>query len=425
MILRVPFIGLLAWLWIALMNPNREVYGFLQGAPLNFYLAVFTALAWLFSLERKMAPPNAFTILLLVFAGWASVSTFFALDRSHALPIWDRTMKTVVLVLAVLVLAYTRVRLQAVIWTIAISLGYFGVKGGGVTLLGGAQSHVFGPPDSMIEDNNALGLALVMLLPLLNYLRLTSARWLVRLALLLAIALTFVAILGTYSRGALIALVVSAAIYVVRSRSGVVLLLAAALAVWLLPALLPADWFERMATIQSAGDDTSFQERLAAWTTSLNIARAHPLIGGGFIAVEQDWIAQVYGSSGGLPVGRAAHSIYFQVLGDTGFAGLAIYLSAVAAAILNTFLVLRAVQGRVNLTWAAQLARMLQVSIGAFLVGGAALSMAYYDGVLVLLALTAALLRVAKQPDGREFGAVAPAWKMAPPGSALLRAIQK
>jgi probable O-glycosylation ligase (exosortase A-associated) len=392
MVLRAPSVGLLAWIWIALMSPNREVHGFLYGAPLNLFVAALTGLSWISSRERKDLPLNAFPLLLLAFLGWATICTVFALDRPQALPIWSRTAKTVILALAVMMLATTRVRLQATIWMIVVSLGFYGVKGGGFTLLGGGRNHVFGPEASMIEDNNSLGLALVLILPLLNYLRLTSARPLVRAALLGTLALTLVAILGTYSRGALIALAAAGAAYALRARNGPLLLAAGAVAAVALPALMPERWLERMSTIQTAGQDESFQARLAAWTTSLDIALARPLIGGGFAAIEQTWIVKTFSSAGGLVTGRAAHSIYFQVLGDTGFVGLFLYLSAVGAAVMNTFRVLAATRDRPQLAWAAHLARMLQVSLAGFLAGGAALSMAYYDGLLVVLAVTTGLV---------------------------------
>ena len=40
----------------------------------------------------------------------------------------------------------------------------------------------------------------------------------------------------------------------------------------------------------------------------------------------------------------------------------------------------------------------MQVSIVGFVVGGAALSMAYYDGFLIIVALTGSLLLVVKKP---------------------------
>ena len=421
MIVRAPFIGMLAWLWVSLMNPHREVHGFLYGSQLNLFVALLTVLAWLPSRDRKVVPLNACTILLILFAIWATLSTYFALDREYAIPIWDRTMKTIVLAVAVTMFVNTRARLQAVIWILALSLGFYAVKGAGFVLLTGGHTQVFGPEDSMIADNNCLGLALIVLLPLLNYLRLTSARPFVRWAVLAVIGATLIAALGTYSRGAIVALAVAGAVYSMRSRHGLAMMLAAALVVVLLPSFLPANWFERMSSIQSYDHDTSFQNRVAAWRTSLNIAIAHPLFGGGFKAVELDWVAQAYQSAGSLAHGRAAHSIYFEVLGETGFAGLALYLSAVAAAVFNTFRVLAVTAARPDLRWASQLARMLQVSIAAFLAGGAALSMAYYDGVIVLFAVTAALREIVGSPAESRVASAEPSWRRPAPSPAVAK----
>jgi len=55
LILRAPAIGILTWIWITLMSPQREVYSFLAGFQLNFYFAVLTAIAWTFSKEKKIA----------------------------------------------------------------------------------------------------------------------------------------------------------------------------------------------------------------------------------------------------------------------------------------------------------------------------------------------------------------------------------
>jgi probable O-glycosylation ligase (exosortase A-associated) len=418
LILRAPIVGLLVWVWVALMNPHQEVYGFLRGFPLNWYVCLITAAAWLVSRERKLVPPNLSTGLLVLFALWATVSTFFALDHTHAVPLWERTMKTIILGLAVATLANTRIRVQAVVWTVVVSIGYYAVKGGGFVLLTGGHSHVFGPESSMIEDNNALGLAMILLLPLIHYLRVSSARASVRWALLGMMALTLVAIFGTYSRGALIALLACGAAFSVRSRYGLAAVLVGALLAVNLPSILPPSWFERMSTIQSANQDSSFESRVSAWRTSLNIAMARPLVGGGFLAVEQDWVAKAFPSPGSLAQGRAAHSVYFEVLGETGFIGLALYLSVVAAAAMNTFRVLAIARGQPALRWAGELARMLQVSMVGFLAGGAALSMAYYDGAIVLFALTASLLQVVRNPGPAGQGAFEPLWKRAPPAVA-------
>ena len=76
---------------------------------------------------------------------------------------------------------------------------------------------------------------------------------------------------------------------------------------------------------------------------------------------------------------HAAHSIYFQVLGDTGFPGLAIYLVILFLAFLNCYRIRKATRKRPELEWAYDLATMIQLSLVAFCVGGSALSLAYYD----------------------------------------------
>jgi probable O-glycosylation ligase (exosortase A-associated) len=411
LILRAPIVGLVAWLWISMMNPQREVYGFLGGFALNFPIAALTGLAWMISKERKSIPLNPFTVFLVLFALWAGLATYLALDRPFSLALFDRTIKTVVLVLAVAALANTKARIQAVIWICVVSLGYYAVKGGGFVLLTGGGQRVYGPENTMIADNNSLALALVVALPLMNYLQATSRVPLAKLACLGVLGFSLLTVVGTYSRGALLALVAAGTAYALRTRAAAKFVMVGALMAATLPVVLPSSWFERMSTIQSYSEDASFEGRIAAWTTSLNVATARPLTGGGFSAIERDSVARQFQSPGSLRVGRAAHSIYFQVLGDTGFVGLALYLLMIVAAGLNTVLVLAATRGRPELDWANLLARMLQVSIVAMLVGGAALSMAYYDGFLVLLALTASLHQVVRRAAPQAAPAVTASWK--------------
>jgi putative inorganic carbon (hco3(-)) transporter len=422
LIVRSPFVGLLTWIWVGLLNPQREVYGFISGSQLNQYVAILTVLAWLASKERRMPAMNPLTAFLLLFGGWACVSTYFALDRGYSAGILDRTVKTIILTLAMMTLTTTRTRVQAVLWTIFVSIAFYAVKGAGFLIITGGTHRVYGPDNSMISDNNSLGLALVVLLPLINYLRATSRRPIVRWGCLAVMGCAVLAILGTYSRGALLALAATAAAFAIRSRHGTILVMAAALLLVGLPSVLPSSWFDRMATIQSYNGDESFEGREAAWRTSINIAKARPLVGGGFRAVELDQVVQKYHSAGSLETGRAAHSIYFEVLGDTGFVGLALYLLILLSAWLNTTLVVGATRDRPDLHWAHLLARMLQVSMVGLLVGGAALSMAYYDGFLLMLALTASLLHVVRGSAAGLGESTQPRWKQSARGQLAIPA---
>ncbi|MES2254012.1 MAG: putative O-glycosylation ligase, exosortase A system-associated [Pseudomonadota bacterium] len=411
LILRAPAVGILTWIWVALMSPQREVYGFLHGFELNFYIAVFTAIAWIFSKERKTAPMNLVTAMVVLFGIWISITTLNAIHREFSYQYWDRTMKTLVLALAVMAIANTKARVQAVVWVTVLSLAFFGVKGGGFVLLTGGSHHVFGPEETMIADNNSLGLALVMILPLINYLRETSQKAWVRLCLMGAMGLTIVAVIGTYSRGALSAMAVMAVFYAIKSRAGFIPLVLGGLVILALPSLVPASWFERMSTINSYNADSSFAGRISAWRTSFNVAEER-ITGGGFSSINLNDVVRNYHSVGSLDTGLAAHSIYFQVLGDHGFIGLILFLMLLAAAWYNSAATLSFIRDKPELNWAAKLARMMQVSIVGYVIGGALLSMAYYDGFLIILALTGALLLTVKKPLTEDaLGRVVPVWR--------------
>src|SRR5262245_32471904 len=88
-----PFAGVLLWTWFALQSPHQEAWGFSSGLPLNFFIAIVTIGAWLFSHERK-TPPSHFLIWAMVaFLVWITLNSFFAYSPDWSWPYWDRTWK--------------------------------------------------------------------------------------------------------------------------------------------------------------------------------------------------------------------------------------------------------------------------------------------------------------------------------------------
>ena len=102
---------------------------------------------------------------------------------------------------------------------------------------------------------------------------------------------------------------------------------------------------------------------------------------------------------------RVAHSIYFQVLGEHGFVGLALYLALGVSTFLMGGSIARRARDRPDLAWARDLARMLQASLATFAVVGAFLSRDFFDLTIHLVAimiLTGAVVRqsvAAKAPE--------------------------
>ena len=391
---RMPFVGILMWAWITLINPHQLAFGFSQTFQINLLVAVVTMFAWGFSRERKMPPLDVTFALFLLFFVWVTFNSFFAVSPSSTWPMWNRTWRLMLFGVFVAVAATNRVRIHALIMVWVLSLCFYGVKGGGFTLLTGGGNHVEGPPNSTISDNNQLALAILMALPLANYLRTNSVNPLTRRALLAAMILSLVAVLGSYSRGAFIALGGLLVLAFFRSkRKWAYPLVAAAVVV---PALLfmPAGYFDRMNTIQTANEDSSFQGRLNAWGVAFGYASDHFPLGAGFDGPQQGQIFAHYAPG---KESHAAHSIYFQVLGDNGFAGLAIYLTLLFVMFFNSMSIRRMAKGRADFAWAYDLAGMLQLTMFVFCLGGAALSFAYYDGVFICAGLLSAMRELLAQ----------------------------
>jgi O-antigen ligase len=117
-------------------------------------------------------------------------------------------------------------------------------------------------------------------------------------------------------------------------------------------------------------------------------ARDHFPFGAGFYALQDQNVFARYAPG---QSSHAAHSIYFEVLGDNGFAGLAIYLCILFLCFWNTFVIRKRTKHVPEMAWMYDLAGMLQLMLFVFCVGGAALSMAYYDMFFIVAGLLSAM----------------------------------
>jgi putative inorganic carbon (HCO3(-)) transporter len=396
--LTMPAVGVLTWAWIDIMSPHRLTWDFTYTFQLNLIIVIVTFIAWVVSRDPKRLPMNGTTMLILVFMAWMTFTTMTSLAPKNSWFHWNLHIKALVFALAVMAIMRSQVRIQAMIWIITLSIGYFGVKGGGFTIVNGGGDVVMGPPESIISDRNHLALACCMVIPLMNYLRVTTANRLIRIGLVMAIMLTIISVIGSYSRGGFLALSVMGFLFWLRSSGK--LLTAPLLLVSFVPAvmLMPQEWKERMGTIESFQEDGSVQGRFDAWNYALRVAVDRPVVGGGLASTE---VRQVFRQYVPDRLPRAAHSIYFQVLGDQGFIGLGIFLAIGLAGLLNTRKLIKLSRRRPEFSWAFHLGRMMEVSFITYFVGGAALSMAYYSvffvSVVIVSTVKAMLLRVERE----------------------------
>lgn len=420
-ILMRPYIGLLVWSWLGYMNPHRLCYGFAVSFPWVYMVAIVTVAGLLFSRESKKIPWSAVSVLLLVFLLWTGLTTFHALVPDSAWVKWQEFAKVMIMVFVTLLLVNSRERLHGLVWMIVFSLGFYGVKGGVFTLAQGGANHVLGPPGSFIADNNALALALCMTLPLMRYLQLHSSSKFARVGLGFGMLFTGIAILGTYSRGGLIGLAIVAGALFLKSRGRLAVALVIVVVGLAGSHFMPAQWTARMGTLRNAQQTDSGETRIQSWRFSTKVALHRPLLGGGFNVYESTPAWGRYGPPDAVP--RAVHSIYFRVLGEQGFLGLALFAALLFASWRNCGRVRRHARDDPELRWAFDMASMLQVSLVAFMAAGTFLPMSYFDLSFQLMALSAVLaeacmqqIRSRQSPGLRKPGELAaPAGKLPQP----------
>ncbi|MHB8493943.1 MAG: putative O-glycosylation ligase, exosortase A system-associated [Casimicrobiaceae bacterium] len=383
-----PVFGVYLWTWISVMSPHRLTWGFAYDMPFAFYAALATIIGLLLTKQRRRLPIAPPTIALLLFLAWTVIGYPFSFSPANSYDMLDKVVKIQLMTFVAAALILKRESVRRLTWVLVASLGFFGIKGGLFTIRNAGVYRVWGPSGSFIEGNNELALALIVVIPLMWYLFETTTKRYVKIGLAAAMGLTALAAIGSYSRGALLAIAAMAVTLWWYSKRKALLGLVLLTLGPAIIAFMPGAWDVRMSTITNYTQDASAMGRINAWWMAWNLAKAHPLFGGGFSIYDPSTFALYAPNPTDV---HAAHSIYFQILGEHGFVGLFFFL-------LIWWLTWRtAVWIRTQTTpdgpdrWAFYLAAMTQVSLVGYFVGGAFLSLAYFDlpyYIMVLLVST-------------------------------------
>lgn len=372
--LRRAWFGVLLWTWISIMNPHQMTWGFAYFAPVAAMAAVATLLALLYTKERQSPFQGIPVWWLFAFTIWMTLSWLFAYDFAGDYELWNRSIKIYLMSFIALALLSTKNHILAFAWVTTGSIAILAAKGGLFTILTGGNYRVWGP-GGFIGENNAFALATIITLPLVHFLQLQLSKPWQRHAMSVIMLLCVASSLGSYSRGASLALAAMGLVFWWRSeRKGLITIILMIVLLALLP-MMPEHWWARMETIKTYEDDTSAMGRINAWIVAWEVAKNN-LFGAGM-----SYQHQLYFSMFGVyeTVVRAAHSVYFQILGNHGFIGLLLYLGIWISTYRTAGWLRKNAIHIEETVWTAQLGSMVQVALVGFAVGGAFLSLAYFD----------------------------------------------
>lgn len=402
-----PFVAVGMWLWTSLFYPNAWVYGMASSVRYNLLFAGVAIIGYLAWKPKPKVRFGVLGMLVITFFVWTTISSIFTVGLPVVVwDIWGRLAKIVLLFLFVLLVIEKKLHVDFLLWCVVLSVGFYANVEALKFIASGGHHKIAGMWGHVLADRNELAIAFVMTMPLCYYLlHEYGARWrLARLGLLGTLALLVIAVIGTQSRGGFIALTVLGGYMFVKSDRKVLMGLMIAVLIVVVAQLASNEWVARINTIEAADEDSSFMGRVVAWKMSFMMAVQHPVFGGGFKSLEYtpNWVALAnnFSSYSWFHTGelvpnpahpRAAHSLYFQVLGEHGFGGLALYLSMLAAGFFKAARIGRLARQQGAPDWLPLLATMIQLSIFGFALGSAALSFAYFDLIFALFGLVLVL----------------------------------
>lgn len=203
----------------------------------------------------------------------------------------------------------------------------------------------------------------------------------------------YLAVVGSSSRGAQLALAVIFIWGALKLKGGFRLMLGVSILAIALYNLLPEEQLNRF---RESGEDVTSQQRLAYWDIGVELAKEHPLLGIGY----KNWsphVAKMYPDGvGPLQKVEVPHSIYIEPAAELGLTGLVWFiLMVVIAFIINART--RKVAQQVQSVFIRNITFGLDAGMVGFLVAGAFVTVIYYPFFWVQIGMIAMLNANAKK----------------------------
>lgn len=408
-----PFLMTLGYIYVDIVQPSEVSWYLLNSVPVSLIFAVSALLFYLLFDEKRYIAFGFLQGLMLLFLAWVTISTMMAMIPEAAWIKWDSAWKAIAFGIFLPFVLQTRQRLEAAMLFIVLSIGVLTITGGIKTLIGGGG---YGTLNLLVDRNaglyegSTISTVAVAVIPLILYLyrhnTCVPRNW---LTWLLAAGLVFAALLipiGTEARTGLVCIAALGLLLLLRAKRKFLYIGGVAVLALVAVPLLPESFTGRMATIKTYDEDTSASTRVAVWNWTLDFVKEHPL-GGGFGAYRLNNLEiEVRRRSGEGNVtserttivtdqARAYHSSYFEVLGETGYPGLLLFVGMLTLALVQLRRVFKRFNEREEDHWLADASRAVGFSLIIYMVGQIFVGIGFQSSLYHLLGLTAALTQIA------------------------------
>lgn len=422
--LRRPFLWVLAYVYIDILVPQKISYAILAKIPISLIAFMLCFGGWLI-LDRK--EDSRFTlrqvllVILLAYVGYTTMTADFPVEAGEK---WAWVWKGLVFAIFLPLTLRTRLRFEAVTLMMVLTAGAIIVGGGIKTVVGGGgygTLPLFVNDNTGIYEGSILSTVAIAIIPLIVWLARHGTVfkpdwrvWTFAGALIFACMLMPV---GTQARTGLLCLGLLGVLSLRYVKRRMLFIGLAGVAGLMAIPFLPQSFKERMGTIENHQSDNSASTRVAVWKWTLDYVKDNPG-GGGFDAYRANRIKYrtvVAKTSGGQTSlefqdvedkGRAYHSSYFEMLGEQGWFGLALWLWIQALGLWQMERIQRrwrklAAEAPEDTTrrWQAPFANALQQAQLVYLLGSLFVGIAYQPFILMLIAMQCGLWSYCRRLD--------------------------
>ena len=415
--LRRPFLWVLGYLYIDILTPQKISWFLLASLPISLIAFILAFGGWLVLDNKQDMRFTLRQFLIVLLLGYCAVTTTIADFPVEAALKWDWVWKALLFAIFLPLTLRTRLRFEAVVTVIVLTVGAIVISGGIKTAVGGGgygELQTFVSNNTGIYEGSILSTVAIAIIPLIWWTaRFTTLFPRGPLVTLFSVALTFAALLipvGTQARTGLLCIGLLAVLSL-RSvkRRFLYLGMAGLIAVAAVP-FLPKSFTERMSTIENHKSDQSASTRVAVWMWTLDYVKDHPF-GGGFDAYRSNklLIPTVVAEGSGNNVtlkttlhvdqSRAYHSAYFEMLGEQGYAGLLLWAWIQLLGTWQMERLSRRWKGRTgpHEAWVAPLATALQLSQLVYFLGAVFVGIAYQPVMFMIIGLQCGLWSYARR----------------------------
>jgi probable O-glycosylation ligase (exosortase A-associated) len=416
-----PFLFVLAFAYVDVLSPQRLTYRFLNQIPISLICFVLAAASW-FVVDKKdgtsFTPRQILMTALLVYCGMTTMEADFPLEAAEK---WAWVWKSLVFAIFLPLTLRTRLRIETLVLFMTLSVATIVILGGIKTVLSGGGYGVLNlivTNNSGIYESSIIAMVAIAVIPLILFLLkhnsfYPSDKFSKTFAYCLIFACLMIPV-GTQARTGLICAAILFILLLRHSQRRFVYIGAAALLAVISIPFLPASFTNRMNSITEYKADSSASTRLAVWKWTWDYAKDNPF-GGGFEAYRQNEIhyETALSDKPGTQIAtagkvvqdeaRAYHSSYFEMLGEQGYPGLALWLLIHLIGLFRMEMLQRRYRKRAREDgqWIGDLADALQKAHIVFLVGSLFVGVAFQSFIFMMVGIQIGLDHYAGQTAAR------------------------